>query len=153
MVLVHWKSFSCEPIHSKLIKISSGKSSSATEWLCSIEILIMRVLQWTTTSLAAWSSLHSHSEEGARDVNVYWRTPIQGCKMGSKSNGVICESWENCVIAICDFCENCEFWFSQTFFRINQPKFGQNDHREDAPQFSFGSMLILSGSLLPKYEI
>ena len=56
MALVHWKNFTCEPIRSKLIKISSGKSSSATEWLCSIELLIIRVLQWTTTSLAA--SLH-----------------------------------------------------------------------------------------------
>ena len=39
------------------------------------------------------------------------------------------------------------------FIRINQLEFGQNDHREDAPHFSFGSRRILFRSFLPKYEI
>ena len=38
-------------------------------------------------------------------------------------------------------------------FLINQLELGQNDRRQDASQFSFGPRRILSGSLLPKYEI
>ena len=38
------------------------------------------------------------------------------------------------------------------FICRNQLEFGQNDQREDASHFRFGSSRILSGSFLPKYE-
>ena len=66
--------------------------------------------------------------------------------MSSKSNCVI-----YCVIAFPLSKSNCVV--CKIYMRINHLEFGHNDHREDAPYFSFCSRRILSGIFLPIYEI
>ena len=91
------------------------------------------------------------------------RNRPQSRKMGSKFDCVIGEIAKTRIPQIAKVAKSCEsqiLFFAKIgnldfpiFSWMNQLEFGQNDHREDASHFSFGSRRILSGSFLPKYEI